>query len=811
MSTEHFKPSRAGTWRWLGLYTLVIALFFFEHLFLGRSLLPLDVLNQMLLPRPAGAPIDIQTHYGIDQITQLAPNFNFWRESLWNGEFPLWNPYFMGGHPHHGATGWTMLGIFKLPLLLPGSMERIFTLTTVFGFWLAGLFLFLLLRSLGRSRPAAFVGACGWALCSNLLMFHWIFLNVFAWVPLLLYCWDRFWAGGRLCWGFATALVMAVAFLGGSVQMVAFVGFLWGIWSLGNLESWSVPSLRRWCLMALGTFGVAALLCMAQWLPTLEFLRRETQRLQNLDPGAFGLRHALIGPWVAGLQLFVPAAVGSPQTFDLLKLIRGSAIDFNGYVGVVPAFLAIVGLARPWDRRTRSMVGLILIVACLVFFTPFQKFLYHRFLLLAVFGVVLLSARGLDLLLMGSVSSPLCTRVFRGALLLGCAVLLGLLVVRGVVGLQREALTRKLEQQVVASAASNQFGTHLSWLLGRVPKFLDHYAPWNPEFLVPALAAGLFGAVGLRTLRRTSNAPMLGLLPWVIGLTLVDLSWSLRSRVSRVDPKLSPAFAVPPVLEPIRRDPEWFRVYRWMPGDRLTLMDNLGWTWGFHQWSGYESMSPDGMSRLPLDEGMGFNAILDLCSVKYVISGAGERMPTNRFELVSEEQGTRVYRNKRWLKPLQFATDVTVVKSATEAVARMREPGFNPERQVVLTPEMAAVRAVGSTNGVDPGNLWVKVHDRTAQRLSAEVASPTHGYVVFAETWFPGWRVWVDGIETTVLRVDAHLQGVAVDRGLHQVEFRFQPASFIRGTRLSLGTLIVGLCVASVSWRRARSGCMQPA
>lgn len=794
-----------GNVRWLGLYTLVIALFFFEHLFLGRSLFPLDVLNQMLLPREAGAPMDIQTHYGIDQLTQLAPNFNFWRESLWNGEFPLWNPYFMGGHPHHGATGWTMLGVFKLPFLLPGSMDRIFTLTTVFGFWLAGAFMFLLLRSLGRSRPSAFVGACGWALCSNLLMFHWIFLNVFAWVPLLLYCWDRFWSGGRLCWGFATSLVMALAFLGGSVQMVAFVGFLWGIWSLGSLDSWTLANLRRWCAMVFGTFGVTALLCMVQWLPTLEFLGRETQRLQNLDPGAFGLKHSVIGPWVAALQLFVPAAAGSPQTFDVLKLIRASAIDFNGYVGVVPAFLAILGLAGPWDRRTRSLVALIFAVMLLVFFTPFQKFLYHRFLLLAIFGILVLSARGLDLLLTGRVPTTLSKRVFCGAILLGCAVIVGLLVARGLIGFQREALTRKLEQQVVASAATNQFGTHLDWLLGRIPKFLDHYAPWNPEFLVPALAAGFFGYVGLRELKRGAKAPMLGVLPWVIGLTIVDLSWSLRSRVSRVDTAHSPAFVLPRVLEPVRRDPDWFRVHRWMPGDRLTLMDNLGWTWGLHQWSGYESMSPDGMSRLPLDESGGFNAILDLCSVKYVICSAGERMPTNRFSLVSEEHGTRVYRNHRWLMPVQFATEATLVGSPNEAVARMRDPGFDPKKQVVLTPEMAAVTAVGSTTAVNPGNTWVKIHDRTAQRFTAEVAAQTNGHLVFAETWFPGWRAWVDGIETTVLRVDAHLQGVAVGSGLHQVEFRFQPSSFVRGTQLSLGTLILGLVISGLSWRRVRA------
>lgn len=62
--------------------------------------------------------------------------------------------------------------------------------------------------------------------------------------------------------------------------------------------------------------------------------------------------------------------------------------------------------------------------------------------------------------------------------------------------------------------------------------------------------------------------------------------------------------------------------------------------------------------------------------------------------------------------------------------------------------------------------------------------------LVVSETWYPGWKAWVDGKETQIFRADYVLRGVMLDAGSHVVEMRYQPASVRIGRAISLITMM---------------------
>jgi len=60
--------------------------------------------------------------------------------------------------------------------------------------------------------------------------------------------------------------------------------------------------------------------------------------------------------------------------------------------------------------------------------------------------------------------------------------------------------------------------------------------------------------------------------------------------------------------------------------------------------------------------------------------------------------------------------------------------------------------------------------------LTLDATAPTDGVLVVNETWYPGWRAWVDGHETPIFRANGLVRALALRAGRHRVTMRFVPA-----------------------------------
>jgi uncharacterized membrane protein YfhO len=65
------------------------------------------------------------------------------------------------------------------------------------------------------------------------------------------------------------------------------------------------------------------------------------------------------------------------------------------------------------------------------------------------------------------------------------------------------------------------------------------------------------------------------------------------------------------------------------------------------------------------------------------------------------------------------------------------------------------------------------------------------GLLVLADTYYPGWRVTVDGQERSILRANVMQRGVAVPPGTHRVAFEFRSKSVRRGLTLTAVGLVL--------------------
>ena len=74
-----------------------------------------------------------------------------------------------------------------------------------------------------------------------------------------------------------------------------------------------------------------------------------------------------------------------------------------------------------------------------------------------------------------------------------------------------------------------------------------------------------------------------------------------------------------------------------------------------------------------------------------------------------------------------------------------------------------------------------------------QVEAPVDGYLVLTDTWYPGWRAFVDGEETPVLRADLAFRSVLVPAGQHRITFDYRPTSFRAGLVMSVLALALSL------------------
>jgi len=96
--------------------------------------------------------------------------------------------------------------------------------------------------------------------------------------------------------------------------------------------------------------------------------------------------------------------------------------------------------------------------------------------------------------------------------------------------------------------------------------------------------------------------------------------------------------------------------------------------------------------------------------------------------------------------------------------------------------------------GVDEGGLRGRVLSSerpSPNRMTARVRVEGHGLLVWNESWYPGWRVTVDGARQTVVRANHLFNGVWLEDGEHEVVFEFVPNNFYFGLGLSALVLLL--------------------
>ncbi len=740
---------------------------FWKFLCFGHTLFPVAVVEAQL-GRPVQAPRPLfpsdDRHVRVsDSLVLLRPHLHRYNEGLKQGELRLWNPDLACGLPAYADT---MLNPFYPPHLILHRLlppDAAYELNLLLHFFGSGVAMLALLRTLGRSLPAATAGGLAWML----LGYHSIW--------------------------FSTGILAALSVFGPLALRSIVLG----------LESRRLPGAAA----AGGLFGLAILgshpqfallffLVLTGWI-ALEAVRHPVDRPFILR---FGLIFVLlsVGTGLAAVLTRLDSITNGYRDpgFDTLSLYAHPLRLFGHAAGVLlgkvwfpgPAWefefttytgLAILALSAAGaiegrrEPRSRFLTLLALSALAVAFVKPLAGLMgalpllnlspSARWIYVAGFAGVLLAAEGWDrLAARGPGRLPWILLGVSLAFLAACT--LG-------IGPARLGNGAALETLVGFGLA-----TGAAFTLTRFPR----------------AAAGLAFAAILFEL----------LPPFVLG------NWHADPEILSRPPA---ALALPPPLERPWRglgllgtDARSTRSEEW-EGDLVTG-HNLLTLWGVESAGGFESILPDrssayaraaGAAFSPAGRTLGFSRfdspLLDAANVARLYLPPGLE-PPSRFVKAARAGRVDVYDNRRILPRARLVGAVRSAAGPEEAERLLRDPAFDPHREVVI-------------EGPDPpspqgarGRVAWKL--RETDRLVLEVEPESDSLLLVADTDYPGWEAFIDGVATPIRKANLAFRAVSVPRGRHRVEFRFRPDSARHGLLASIGFGALGLLWVLLGRRR---------
>jgi hypothetical protein len=255
------------------------------------------------------------------------------------------------------------------------------------------------------------------------------------------------------------------------------------------------------------------------------------------------------------------------------------------------------------------------------------------------------------------------------------------------------------------------------------------------------------------------------------------------------------------------------------------LIPNTNAVWGARSANGYLSNTVDGFQNIKryLAQGVGNERLLDAAGVKVLV--LPRQPPYPKYMTQQTVKGAAVVRNAGAMPQGWRADTVREFPDRPAAVMALMDPEAFLERSVYT--EKAADGKAARLRAPDrklagAGNPPFSFSDKLAARIHRflgsnstvasnrstpcrqdfEVNYVRSGFLVFNETFAPGWRAWVDGNPRAILRAYGLFMAVTVrDPGLRRITFRYEPASFRLGLFLSLASF-AALLAAGLSRKR---------
>jgi Bacterial membrane protein YfhO len=745
------------------------------------------------------------------------PTKQILRDIVQDGEFPYWNRHFSAGQPIAANPEHEVFYPLTWLILLP-SYDLGYRLHILVHIYIGLLGMYALLRSMELRIPAAFFGALAFGLGGIYLSYINLLPILFcaAWLPLTCLFVRRFLLAPNLRDFALASLFLGLQFLVGEPTTVMQTGLLIGMYALyrgwyaakewGHPWTHAIPEMLTRVLFIglISTF--AFLVGAAQMIPALDHVG-ESARSRTFD---YSLVSAWSLPWAKLAELIYPNFLGHISIDRVMWYWggglypgMGSPFLFNVYAGLLVIALAISAFfVRVRGRGFVLLLALFSLLMALGGNTPLLRFLYdagvatsirypEKFLLIALFAVIIFAAQLLDRLLAGDDALRDAALGFIAATTL-VATAMALFAFTPLY----DVLFTKVWGLKAGKAAERMVEiSRNGWIVAAVRGGLLFGLIWSVNLLKRKL--------------------------W-LALALLFVCVDLGPVVHQINPRMPSRFFLEEPLASRRlpRDRDRWRVFHeadWYGQEDIAKKyfstgDAVYWIVR----NGLFPMTPAGEGlQMMYERDYDKTALLptiDLVESVWDVKRSGRTDWWRPFVAMGNVRYRGVYkpfdqekaRVKKQLKRAEainymdvgyhpryyFADQLVTIRDKRDFVQKLSRGSYTDNVAFVTAPAFV------------PGRGVVRGVRETNNTATIDVESFGRGYLVMSVTPNKYWRVTIDGKPAAAQTTNIGFQGVPVPAGKHRVEMRYRNHLAANGAKISIAAAVLLLFAALVPRRR---------
>lgn len=722
-----------------------------------------------------------------DVFSQLYPWKVLAMDLIRHGSLPLWNPFSFCGYPL--LANWQSAPFYPLNIFM-----LIFGNSHGYGFMvflqpiLTASFMYLFLRQIKLSKIASMAGA----IISAYSGFVMVYLEyattgqIMIWLPLILYLFEKYFEKRNIRYLVLASLSFFPVLTAGFFQPAFYVTLIAALyWVFRTLAHQGEIAKIKTIILG-GVFiivGVAT--ASIQLIPTAELL---SLSIRNLDNNIVEYHYGLL-PLRHFITFLAPDFFGNPATGNYWGAIQYQ--EAVGYFSVIALSIVIpILISKRRDWRLNLFSGLFVGSIVLAFDNPISILVYQL---------------KIPLISTGYASRWLLITAFSAAYLAAVAL--------------EKIERKKLIYSFFAMAGVLVITYGLIWK-NILPIDSVHSLIALRNLLLPiALTGAAFAASVVFKNKKILSSLLLILLAFDLG---------------RFTIKFTP-FSKPEYVE--RQLP----VFQYIKNNSVSerVISEGGYILPANTWMYPEIYSPDGydpllykdyavffkalnMGRVKNDnqdlnlDKNGFtrylnlsnsdSPLIDLVGVKYLLAVKYDeygkirswgkineaKVDLEKYKEVFVDGETVVLQNGSVLPRVMLYYNAESEMDSTKAVEKLAKE-FDFKNKILLNKENLNVYPKGQDD-------FVKINSYSANKINLTANTQNGAYLLLTDTYYPGWKVFINGKEEKIMRADGIFRAVELPSGNSDITMVYKPTSFKIGaiiSIISLAGLAVILCKKS--------------